>query len=111
MGNNEFRCGKCNKLLAKFTSDVEFQDDAPNRTFIIEGESDKPWKHHWILEIKCPRCDKINKMPISENYAPIHTDEKAQMAGFYASQKANLEVGNTEAPEALNEASGNGNNV
>lgn len=88
MKTEEFRCGKCNKLLAKFVINVEFENDASNRTFIVEGEPDKPWKHHWYLEIKCPQCDKINKMPISENYAPIHTNEKEQMAEFYALQKA-----------------------
>ena len=109
---NEFRCEKCNKLLAKFTTDIEFRDDTPNRTFVVEGEPDKPWKHHWILEIKCPRCDKINQMPISEKYAPIHTDEKEQKSAWIAfKQKANLYVKNIEAPEALNEVSGNGNNL
>lgn len=108
---NEFRCGKCNKLLAKFTSDTEFQEDIPNRTFIVEGEKHKSWKHRWYLEIKCPRCDKISKMPITKNYVPFRDDENEQEAAFYAMLEVNSEVERKEALEARNEASRNGNKL
>ena len=109
MKTAEFRCEKCDRLLAKFTDTWEFGDSAMNdRTYLVAG---CPGGHRHYLEIKCPRCKYLNKKEVFDNERAIGKRVPSDTITNLPTLQIGEQMTSTEALEAHNRVSRHGDNL
>lgn len=105
MKTTEFRCEKCNRLLAKLAVEWEFGDSSEDdRTYIIDGARQ-------YLEVKCPRCKTINKKEMIGDACVFGKEKHCGTTVCMPKSQVGKGIVNTEALEALNRVSRHGDNI
>lgn len=104
MKTTEFRCEKCDKLLAKFAGEWKFGDSKEDdRTYIVGGAGQ-------YLEIKCPRCKTVNKKEMVGDECVFRKEIRAGVTVHMPKSQVGKGIAK-EALEAHNRVSRHGDNV